>query len=59
MIRNVKARDASAIVEAIQQLQDTPERRLEMGTWNVQKVKNEYLLDAVMSRLIDVYLPYC
>ena len=55
----IPVNDANAIVEAIQQLQDTPERRLEMGTWNVQKVKNEYLLDAVMSQLIDVYLSYC
>lgn len=55
----IPVKDANAIVEAIQQLQDTPERRLAMGTWNVQKVKNEYLLDAVMSRLIDVYLSYC
>ena len=51
----IPTRDSEAIVGAFRRLQEDSERRLVMGTWNTQKVRDEYLLDVVIKRLMDVY----
>lgn len=55
----IPVKDANAIVEAVKQLRYDSESRIVMGNWNIQKVKNEYLLDAVMKRMLDIYSSCC
>lgn len=50
----IPVKDSNAIIEAIQRI-NTPNIRKEMSVWNVNKVKNCYLLDKVMQQLVDIY----
>ena len=51
--------DVDAIVGAINELKNDPPRRLAMGSWNMKKVKSEYLLDVVMKQLMEIYSSVC
>lgn len=55
----IPVKDANSIVDAVKQLQDDSERRLVMGKRNIQRVKDKYLLGAIMKRLMDVYFSCC
>jgi glycosyltransferase involved in cell wall biosynthesis len=50
----IPVKDSNAIVEAIQKI-NSPNMRKEMSVWNINKVKNSYLLDHVMQQLVDMY----
>lgn len=46
--------DVEAIVSAINKLSDYDTRK-NMSHWNIDKVKNNYLLESVMERLLQIY----
>ena len=50
----VPAGDASSIVSALKRMTEKRIRQ-EMSEWNVQKVKDHYLIDRVMNRLLSIY----
>lgn len=50
----IPARDSAAIVTAIKTLQ-TPDIRKKMSDWSINKVKNNYLTEKVMNRLVGLY----
>lgn len=47
--------EADSIVRSIELLKEDRELRLKMSTWNVEKVRSTYLLDAVMEKLTEIY----
>lgn len=50
----VEVGNISEIIEAIKQIRN-PEIRKKMSRWNVNKVKNNYLTDVVISDFIEIY----
>lgn len=46
--------DASSIVSALRGMSEKRVRQ-EMSAWNVQKVKDHYLIDGVLNRLLSIY----
>ena len=48
--------DSNALVSAIAELNEDPDRRLCMSNWNTKKVCDTYLLDTIMKRFMDVYI---
>jgi len=51
----ISERDADAIAGAIDKLKDDFGRRLDMSSWNVEKVQNTYLIEKVMKKLMQIY----
>ncbi|MEG2127394.1 MAG: glycosyltransferase family 4 protein, partial [Bacteroides sp.] len=50
----VPVNDSGAIVKALNHLED-PAIRAYMSVWNVEKVRNFYLIDKVVDQLLNVY----
>ena len=51
----IPIRDSDAIIEAIMCLNKDPKRRYKMSNWNVDKVRNNYVQEQVMKRLVQLY----
>ena len=50
----IPIKSTEAIVSAIKDIMD-PKKRSEMSVWNIRKVKENYLIDKVMLRLLSIY----
>ena len=47
-------KNSEAIVQAIKGLSSSSVRK-EMSKWSIQKVRNNYLTENVMGKIIDIY----
>lgn len=47
--------DSDAVVDALHRLNENTQLRKEMSIWNVEKVRTNYLQDAVMQKLLKIY----
>lgn len=50
----VKVGDSNGLIKAIYELED-PSIRVEMSKWNINKVKHEYTMEKVMSKMLSLY----
>nr|WP_285890902.1 glycosyltransferase family 4 protein [Mesobacillus maritimus] len=51
----VPVQDIKGIVNSIKTLAESEELRHKMGTWNIEKVNQEYLQEKVTSQYVDIY----
>ena len=51
----IKVHDIKEFSESIKKLRDSEEIRMQMGNWNIQKIRNEYSQKKITDKYIDLY----